>query len=307
MIADYVGGNWMGYEVQTTHGAISPGFTQSGTDNWTSVAAAFKPALAGSPATAGMSIKSVQHFPYPATAHTNKLPSLGNLLVCLFNSGDVHLSGLSDSNSNSWTRILNDQELTDGGAAGDFWYAANAATSVNLVLTLTYSATSVGTNHLVCYDIAGAAAAPLDVTATSKGDQVTTGNNAVDSITPTTSDGIAIAHFPISFHTMTGMARGWSSDIFLNSTDDNNGGIGGPLCFNTAPSEFDEDNGYGHLHYHGTATTQVIWLNSDPGNCGKKGVGSWVSQVAAFKAAPFLAVDATNQGYTRLQNKGTAQ
>jgi hypothetical protein len=93
----------------------------------------------------------------------------------------------------------------------------------------------------------------------------------------------------------------------LNSIDDNNGGIGGALCFNTAPSEFDEDNGYGHLHYHGTATTQVIWLNSDPGNCGKKGVGSWVSQVAAFKAAPFLAVDATNQGYTRLQNKGTAQ
>jgi hypothetical protein len=208
VIADYLGGNWLGYEVQTTHGAISPGFTQSGADNWTSVAAAFKPALAGSPGAAGVRVNSVQHFPYPATAHTTKLPSLGNLLVCLFNSGDVHLSGLSDSNGNSWTRILSDQELTDGGAAGDFWYAANAATSVNLVLTTTYSATSVGTNHLVCYDIAGAAAAPLDVTATSKGDQVTTGNNAVDSITPTTSDGIAIAHFPISFHTMTGMAEG---------------------------------------------------------------------------------------------------
>jgi hypothetical protein len=130
----------------------------------------------------------------------------------------------------------------------------------------------------------------------------------VDSITPTTSDGIAIAHFPISFHTMTDMASGaWSSDIFLNSIDDNNGGIGGPLCFNTAPSEFDEDNGYGHLHYNSTATTQVVWLNSDPGNCGKHGVGSWVSQVAAFKAAPFLPVMPPNNSTSRIRLNGSGR
>jgi len=118
------------------------------------------------------------------------------------------------------------------------------------------------------YDVAGAAASPLDTTASATGSQSTAGNLTALSITPSTSSTEFIfAMMPVDYNTVTGLVNGFNdADMFSGEAL-------------SGPEPVDENNGWGHFVVSSTNAVPITWTFLS----NSLAAGSWSSMASAFK------------------------
>lgn len=280
LTANRQSGQMAQFWVQPAAGAVSSTFSASPAHRWESVTVALKSAAAGTPPAGGIRINSIQHWVNHATPIVSQVPCTGNLLA-LVSYGVEPLTGVSDSNGNSWSSavtFLNNR-------AREIWYAPHATCTSTMTLTVSYAGSAVDMMNIL-YDISGAAAAPLSVTHSSNGQQKTTGNLTTDTLTPTVVNGLVINATGIAFHSLRQMVGAkYIPDMFSNLFDDDFGGTGGTGCNNTPNSELDEDNGVSHVYNADLTPLTFVYTNSDPGTCSMVGVQYWESVTASFVPA----------------------
>jgi hypothetical protein len=120
----------------------------------------------------------------------------------------------------------------------------------------------------ILYDLSGASTSPFDKAVVATGDQGSTGNLTTVSLTPSSSNGIAITTNSLYFETANGVVgAGYVLDSVVNGHD--NG---------TPTSTLDEDNGYAHIYYSNTSPLTFVLTLSGSG-----GVYLWGAVAAAFK------------------------
>lgn len=269
------------YYVQPNAGSISPSFAASGSSTWGSVALALKSALAGTGHRQGIHIVRVQHTLLAGAVSQGRttpivmqFPSSGNLLVGMFNSGDVTATSVSDNADNNWVSAA----LALGPASStvsQIFYAANASTNPTLGdINVTLSAETGSDIMFILYDVAGAAADPLEKTETANGLQTAGGHLKTMSLTPTEDKSLIFNQTAILVHTINGVVgTNFVLDGVVNAYDNNAPPTGTP------PSTLDEDNGYAHI-YTTTLTPQLfVYTHTQVG----AGVQYWGSASVAFK------------------------
>jgi hypothetical protein len=266
------------YSITTT--STTAGFTVSGTNTFNAVALTLKAAAAGTNPATGIHIDHMQGELYNAATHTAQFPCTGNLIVGLWTSVDVTITSISDSNGNTWSLGAS----STVNLRAQIFYAANAVTSPDMTISLTYSGTSGGNNFVHFYDVSGAATSPHDVDDVRNGNQTSNGNLTSGVITPTAVNGLVLNVTTIDFHTITGtVADGNGHTPILNQevmSSDDNASSGG-----TGPSHLDEDDGRASLY--NTDTTQITFIYSNTaGTNPPTGVTTWDSVTSVFTAAP---------------------
>lgn len=267
------------YQVQATHGSISPAFSMSAADSWNSVAVALKPASAGTAPPAGIRILHLQEEAIPTGlggSITVQFPSSGNLLIdATIDCPDCDITGISDSNHNTHASAGPALNNSLSGSVQTF-YAANAITSNSLSLTFTLPGSPAGGSDFFLFDVTGAAASPFDSTA---GRQTATGDFAASSgsgtstvngpsITPSTPNGLIITQIAVDTNTISNVSNGLSSVFFAGS-------IPNPIG-QTNP--LNENNGWAFDFNATTASRQYVWSTIGVG------VNFWASTAVAFKA-----------------------
>jgi chitodextrinase len=259
------------YQIQATHGSITPSFQISIADSWNSVAVALRSASSGTPPPPGIRIVHMQEESIPPGQSSPiplQFPSSGNLLITASNDGpDFDISRISDSNGNAHTQI--GSALNDGSVSGDVqtFYAANAVTSSTLAITFLMTGSPTGGSTFFLYDVSGAASSPYDSTAgrqTATGSQESSGNIAGPTITPSTVNGLIITQIAVTSNSINGVSPG---NILVT--------LPNPLG-QTNPT--DENNGWGFEYNTTTAPRQYIW--STQGGP----VQGWRSTAVAFIA-----------------------
>jgi hypothetical protein len=276
--ADLMDGFAAQYGVYNSTNAIDPTMTMGTSAPWISAAVLLKTGSAGG-VPSGMRIVHLDHENIPT--HTSsggtgnpfpnptilQLPCSGNLEVAQVGGGNPTnlITGMTDSNGNSWEQA--GSNVTYGDTDLQTFYAANASCSSALKVTVQWNATD-GDQSILFYDVAGAAASPLDKTVSATGSQGTAGNLTVFSITPSTSSTeIIFAMMPVDFNTVTGL---------VNGLNDANMFSGEAL---SGPEPVDENNGWGHFVVSTTNPVPVTWTfitNS-------LAAGAWSSMASAFK------------------------
>lgn len=282
--ADLQTGSADQYEVLPTATAVTPTFTASGSDTWASLAVALKPCTCGTPPPAGMRIVHVQHtmiaWPGHTTPVTMQFPSSGNLLVGMFTGTIAFISSITDSAGNTWTTAGSSPgDLNIAPTSAQIVYAANASTSPNLksITTNLNPACSSGDCNLLLYDVAGAAVSPFDKSTNANGDQQSTGNVTMTSLTPAAANELVFHVASIDFHTINGaVGAGYVLDSMVNAFDDNNPPTG------TLPSRMDMDNAFGHYVTPNTSTVTFVYSVANRTN--SSGIRGWGGVAAAFKS-----------------------
>lgn len=155
------------YEVQTTHGTITPSITATmGTNDSFlvfSVALKLSPG-AGQARPAGIRIVAIHHFTIEAPSGTIKtqVPCIGNLVHASLSTGltNCPITSVTDSDSGSWTTID-----PSGGDVPVVWYSKNRSASSTRIISYVVTGTPAGQTWNV-FDIAGAdTTSPLTATA----------------------------------------------------------------------------------------------------------------------------------------------
>ena len=257
------------YQVQASVGTINPAFSMSPAYNWNTAAIAFKSAPAGTVPRTGIRVVRAQHLAFPAyrgSPTTINFPCTGNLIVPSWIGVEGHdLTALSDSNSNTYSPT---GAAFGSGTSGDnqIYYAANAACSTTMTLTVTTTGTDISGSTLIVYDIAGAAASPFDSAAgraTASGSNTGGGDIKGCTIAPSTSNGLVIT----SFGEQSSNATAVSPGNFLSFT----------TSPEPSPWPVDQDNGWG-IEYNSTAgAITFTWTVNAAAN-------NWASIAVAFKA-----------------------
>ena len=268
-------------QIQSTHGAINPSFSVSGTDSFTAVAVAVKAAPAGTAPGPGIRIvKLLQQSisPTAGPSFSAQFPTRGNLFAMTYlgelGAGNTDLTSIVDSNGNAWTQA--GTNIWDGSlGVGQIWYAANPTASAIQTQTLTpRNAYADGAFHSTAffYDITGAATAPFDVFASTVGLQNESGNLTTVSITPTTPNGLVLAIAPINAHTISGLANPATYLTDAGVASDSDGG----------DTTWAEANGWGHVYNTSTSPLTFVWTTQN----NTAGVLQWEAGAASFKKAP---------------------
>jgi len=270
------------YYVQPNAGTISPSFTASGSSTWGSVALALKSALAGTPPRRGIHIVRVQHTLLAAalaqgrtTPTVMQFPSSGNLLVGMFNSGDVTATSISDNANNNWVSAALTLGLPSKPTVSQILYAANASTSPTLGdINVTLSNKTGSDIMFILYDVAGADESPLEKAKTANGDQISGGNLRTVSLTPTNAESLIFNQTAILFHTINGVVgTDFVLDTVVNAFDNNAAPPGTPT------STLDEDNGYAHIYTTTRTPALFVYTYTQLG----AGVQLWGSASVAFR------------------------
>ncbi|HXQ26908.1 MAG TPA: immunoglobulin domain-containing protein [Candidatus Acidoferrales bacterium] len=278
--ADLMDG-WTGqYGIYNSVGAIDPTMSMGTSKNWISTAVLLKTGTTGG-VPSGMRIVSLLHENIPtktaaggnATSFPNptklQFPCSGNLGVVTVGGGNQNLTGITDSNGNTWTQV--GTYVTTSDPSTNVFYAANARCSPTQTLTVNWNGNTTD-QTILYYDVAGAAASPLDVAGGATGDQGFASNTLTTfSIAPTTSSTeLIFCAVPVQFDTVTGLTTGFND---ANMFD------GESL---SGPEPVDENNGWGHFVTNSTSTVSVVWnLQSF-----SPAVQIWAAVGAAFKAGP---------------------
>ncbi len=276
--ADLMDGLAAQYGVYNSTSAINPTMTMGTSGRWISAGVLLKTGSAGS-VPSGMRIVHFDHenipthtssggtgnpFPNPLTL---ELPCSGNLEVAQMGGGNPTnlITSMTDSNGNSWQQA--GSSMTNGDTDIQTFYAANASCSSALTVTAQWNATD-GDQTILFYDVAGAAASPLDKTASATGSQSTPGNLTAFSITPSTSSTeIIFAMMPVDYNTVTGLVNGFNdADTFSGESL-------------SGPEPVDENNGWGHFVVSSTNAVPVTWTFISNSTA----AGSWSSMASAFK------------------------
>lgn len=126
---------------QTSAAALNPTITPSDSgDHWNSLAVALKvSASSGTAPDSGIQIEKIDHFStenFPASGTwTTQFPTVGNLRAISCPDNNLHITGVTDSEGNTWTQDT---------ANAQFWYLPDATPNPNLTV---YVAGGGGDSH----------------------------------------------------------------------------------------------------------------------------------------------------------------
>ncbi len=280
--ADLLDG-WAGqYGIDSSGSALNPSLTLGSSDKWVSAAILLKSGSAGS-VPEGLRIVHLLHenvpyhpqsggtynpFPNPVPV---QLPCSGNLLVAMIGGGNnpETVTGVTDTNQNTWSQAGGIYTQADNTV--QTYYAGSAACSSDLGVSVQFTQ-GEGDYTIFFYDVAGAAAAPLDTTAGGGGDDQQPGPFTLPfTITPATVNEIVFVQTPWDYNTGVGLSGG-----FFDANRFSGENIDGP-------EPIDENNGWGHIITTSTAVVSFTWQflqpNSDPSRY-------WAGNAVAFKGMP---------------------
>ncbi len=181
-------------------------------------------------------------------------------------AGPSAVSGITDSQLNAWQSA--DGIASNGqGGDGQIFFAPNTTCSTagtNVQINVVFGGANPGST-LVLQDIAGAAAAPLDVATQASDDDETNMTIVGAVITPSTANGLILSEVGIDANSVAGIT---SSGSFLSI-------VPGPFALDYPA---DENNGWMMFYNTGTSPYTPVWTTN--------GIPEfWVSMSAAFKAA----------------------
>lgn len=260
------------YQVQTTHGSISPSLSMSSADSWNTLAVALRPSSVGTAPAPGIHIVHLQEESVPPGLpgpYHLQFPSSGNLVITAsVDTPNYDIISISDNNGNVHAQI--GSPFNDGYTSGDLqtFYAANASTSQNLALTFSMKGSPVGGSTFFLYDISGASASPYDAaagrqTATAK---LGSGSLPGPTITASTPNGLVIIQVGVTTNSIDGISPGYFAGTIpnpLGQTNPTNQNNGWAFDFNTSAT-----------------TIQYFWVTDPAGSQ----VDGWASTAVAFKA-----------------------
>ena len=279
--ADLQVGSGDQYYLQPSAGSITPTFAASGSATWGSLAIALKPAQAGTPPGSGIRIVHVQHTLLASAmvqGRSNPImmqfPSSGNLLIGTHNnSQDHHITSITDSLGNTWSRPDSALSLGQNHTA-QVVYAANAATAPTLGnINVSIANPGTGDDFFILYDVTGAATSPFDVGSTNSGNHTVNAPLTSGTITPISANGLVIHVNSIYWHTIQTLTSpvGGGCDVIVNDLDDDDygGGYNG-----THESTLDMDNGYAHYYNPNTSAISFTFIYAFHPS-GHQGVTTW--------------------------------
>jgi hypothetical protein len=181
--------------LQPTAAAINPTMhvNANAGNAFNALAISLKAASAGRPPAAGIRIVKINHFsnqaPRSSTLVT-QFPCSGNLIVVTTANCDPQLTGVSDSNGNTYAHY----QAVAGGSS-HFWVAQNARCSLDLHMTMNITSYTGGSSWRV-FEITGARTTNA-VDASAGTEQVPcsgfTSIAHMPDITPPTANGLTIA------------------------------------------------------------------------------------------------------------------
>jgi hypothetical protein len=281
--ADLMDGLAVQYGVYNATASINPAMSLGTSNPWVTAAILLKSGSAGS-VPSGLRILHLTHENLPRGdgagpqfSNPTKLqfPCAGNLLVAMMGGGSnsYTITGISDSNSNTWSQAGSTYAVSTGGQdTVQTLYAANANCSANLQLSVNWTGNS-GDFTILFYDVAGAAASPLDTANGATGDQGASGNLTVSySITPATPGELIFTDIIWDYNTAYGLSPGiFDSNTFSGESQ-------------SGPEPIDQNNGWGHYLSPSTSPITFTWIIEYP-NAGLP-VENWSSMAVAFKPAP---------------------
>lgn len=273
------------YQIQPTHGSITPQLPLGTSKATSSVGMAFKATSAGTARPAGIRILRMLHnntrdeTSTPITLHTPTKD--GNLYVLAQSAGGTYvMSTITDTSSNTWTSIGTSSVTPDSSS---MQYSKAPTTSAALTLTVNMTGSSAGGHgsSLFFYEIIGAdGTAPLDTSFGTSGfakangtDPTGVGTQPVSTLTATPSGTNELAIIVGSMAADT--ATGWSTPT---------GAQQAPTTYTgqTNPAHADENNPAG-VFFNGASTAAQTWAFTHD-TINTPGVGTWVVVGAAFKA-----------------------
>lgn len=274
------------YQVQTTHGSITPSMTLVGGTSPSSdtLAIALKSASAGTAPGAGIRVAGIQKSPFSTSRSsiTLQFPHTGNLIVAQ-STHDHAISTITDGDSNTWDHSHSFTALTQLITAMS--YAKNVAANTNLkTLKITWTGALAGgaVGFVTLYDIVGAdTSAPLvggTYLSTNSGTQSTNANLGIFAgLTPTNQNDVILMEALITRHTVSGLVaptqtNGGRAMLFDFSAADGAG----------TTAEDDDFHGF-WMNGTTTASTAITLSIQNNGNP-TVGVGDWTATAAEFTA-----------------------
>lgn len=251
-------------------GAINPTATLSTSRSWMSVAVSLPSGSQGSAPSSVFRVLRYQNdniqSSLNASPHLVQFPCSGNLIVMPWQGAPGrHVTGITDSKSNTWTNADTGTGYAQSGGSGvaQGWYAANPTCGMDLVLTVTWDGGDCSGGCMVgFFDITGAAVAPYDTFVAATGTAAAT-TFLGGSITPSTTTGMVINILAIQSNTTIGS----SPARFLSPTS----------AAEISPWPAGENNGIG-LTYLASGAQQQTWTTDIA-------AAGWGEENIAFKAA----------------------
>ncbi len=269
--------------------SFNPTITQSASGHFLTVAVALKAASSGGSVPSGISANAIEHIslwsatgggPGYSTTAAVQFPCYGNLLIASVGTGNGgSVTGITDNKGNTWVKA--GAGIASTPHTMNIFYAASPTVGTDLVLTVT-SSDNVSDTTILLYDVTGAAASPLDTTASNSGNQTTAVNSLNGpTITPTTSNGLVLANIQQETNTENGISSpsGGFFDSSLYSDESLNG-----------PENVDQNGGWLHYNNPNTSAITVTWTF-----LANAVLGRWASYAAAFKAGAGVLVPGLNQ------------
>ena len=263
----------MQYGVYNATTSFSPTFNMSTSAGYISAAAAFRSAAAGTaPPTSGIRVVYVQHDNTQnetATSIPLQYPVSGNAIAVLFTSGCASTSntdcayptGVSDGTNNysqAGSTIISNFGNDGGNSSGGIWYAKGVSAGVYSPTYSMHIRSSGGNgNSFFMYDIAGAAANPLDTgfgsggLASSTYDQTSSGSGGpltAFTATPSGQNELILATVGAAFDTFTGVSSPAGAQ-FLSCN----------YAVESNSAHCDLNGGWG-LFYNGPSTAAETWI-----------------------------------------------
>jgi hypothetical protein len=203
-----------------------------------------------------MHIVAMEHFSSPnnVTGPIDlDLPSsnANNLIVLMTIGGGTSpqsVTGVADSNGNSWSTTGAANISGISSSVTSCWYVANNNFSPSA--TLTINTNGNGDTGGILYIISGAAASPFGTRVTDITAQSSPGNLSVVNITPGNTSGIVLGTLGVNFNTVGGIAS--PSGAIFDSDSYGGENISGPISV-------DENNGWGHLYNSSDSSLNWTW------------------------------------------------
>jgi hypothetical protein len=177
---------------------------------------------------------------------------------------------MTDTNHNTWSQAGAVEIAASGNDTVQTYYAGNATAGGNLGLNVQW-ATSNGDFTIFLYDIAGAAASPLDTSVGAIGNQTTAGNLTMPfTLTPTGGNELILTDVIWDFNTGIGLSGGlFDANEFDGESE-------------SGPEPIDQNNGWGHMTTTGNTPVSFTWQVQYSG----LPVQFWAGMATAFKSAP---------------------
>jgi len=293
-IAELLDGIGMQYGVYSSTSAINPTFTTGTSNDYISIAIALKTASSGGVPT-GMYIRTMQHVsmysvanggPGYANPSVEQFPCTGNLLVVTGNGGSP-ISSVSESSTPlsyvNWGNSTYPPSYIGTGASEteEVFYAGshtcNNANTFSIVPNLTYTGTGYDYDFTVIFfDIAGAAASPLDSAASVSGSgnsMTVNGTITGPTLTPSQAGELIINTESEWYGGVNSISGGGILDSFYALQN------GGPTNMSV-----DEQNGFEHYLDATTSPHTVVWTLNYAGS-GFDHAGYYAGVAVAFAAA----------------------